>query len=338
MKLKIGITRREYLTNLDGVNRFLFTLSDGLRLLGHDVYIISYSFKDGDYSNLASTIKSAFNVEYPPNIHYLTLASQPESWPKIAMAWYYRGSNLIKQLNLDALIINGVVPLKTKAKKIVVNHGIETGIFPKLKGFKRLLYLQSAKYLYKYNADAIVCVSSQLREEVQNLFGVEATFIPLPIKCHLFKACSERSNLILHVGTRRRKNVEISIKALKILVETMNIKAHLVILGSRNAYIEQLLNKYAKLIPKYLTFLFDVDIGTVAKYLNRGKVLILPSIYESFSYAVLEAFASGLPVVVSTAIPEEVVKDGVNGFRISGFEPADYAKKVSILLKIYGEK
>ncbi|WP_460025937.1 glycosyltransferase [Infirmifilum sp. SLHALR2] len=50
--------------------------------------------------------------------------------------------------------------------------------------------------------------------------------------------------------------------------------------------------------------------------LPRVRVLLAPSIYESFSYATLEALASGTPAVVSYAIPGHVVIDGFNGFRI----------------------
>jgi len=61
-------------------------------------------------------------------------------------------------------------------------------------------------------------------------------------------------------------------------------------------------------------------------------VLILPSKYEAFSYVVLEAFGSGLPVVVSDAVPYEVVLDGYNGFRVHNFEPNEYATRLASLL------
>jgi len=38
-------------------------------------------------------------------------------------------------------------------------------------------------------------------------------------------------------------------------------------------------------------------------------------------------------VVVSEAIPEEVVRNGINGFRIFSFEPNDYAAKHFVLFK-----
>jgi len=59
--------------------------------------------------------------------------------------------------------------------------------------------------------------------------------------------------------------------------------------------------------------------------LCKSKALILPSSYEALPYTCLEAMACGTPVVVSSAIPEEVVIDGFNGIRVNSFNPVDYA-------------
>ncbi|MGB9959773.1 MAG: glycosyltransferase family 4 protein [Candidatus Bathyarchaeales archaeon] len=333
MVLKIGITRREYVTNLDGVNRFLFTLADGLSVLGHEVYVISHSFRGCPYSELFRYLKNYFDIERNYKIYMLSPSGGSESWPKIALSWFLNGSRLINQLDLDVVIVNGVVPLNTKSIKIAVCHGFQAGIFPKLRGLKRQLYFRFVKYIYRYNTDAVICVSPQLKKEFRELIGIDSLGVPLPLKCHLFNGNRERNNLIIHIGTRPGKNVEISIKTLKILVEKMHVNAKLVIIGPWNMYIEGLASKYRKMIPEHLSFVFEGDPPTVRKFLAEGKVLILPSRYEAFSYVVLEAFASGLPVVVSKAIPEELVVDGFNGFRVSSFEPKDYAAKLSALFE-----
>ena len=60
--------------------------------------------------------------------------------------------------------------------------------------------------------------------------------------------------------------------------------------------------------------------------LSRAKALVLPSSYEAFPYTVLEAMACGTPVVVSNAIPDEVVVSGFNGVRVNSLEPMEWAK------------
>jgi len=37
--MRIGIIRREYITHLDGVNKFCAHLAEGLRKLRHEVFI-----------------------------------------------------------------------------------------------------------------------------------------------------------------------------------------------------------------------------------------------------------------------------------------------------------
>ena len=119
------------------------------------------------------------------------------------------------------------------------------------------MYLGFVKYLYRCNTDAVICVSSQLQKEFKGLIGIDSMVCPLPIKCHLFRGCDERDNLIIHVGTRSGKNVELSIKTLKILIEKMNVNARLVIIGTWNTYVEGIASRYSKMVPKHLDFIFN---------------------------------------------------------------------------------
>lgn len=81
MKLKIAVTRREYITTLDGVNRFVFTLADGLSELGHEVHVISYSFKETAPSGLDTYVKNYFAVEGDVTIHTLANKRKANVWP-----------------------------------------------------------------------------------------------------------------------------------------------------------------------------------------------------------------------------------------------------------------
>ena len=57
--------------------------------------------------------------------------------------------------------------------------------------------------------------------------------------------------------------------------------------------------------------------------MQRCAAIVLPSRYEPFGIVALEAAATGIPLVVSTAGGlGEAVDDGVTGFT---FEPADVA-------------
>ncbi|MBI4505228.1 MAG: glycosyltransferase family 4 protein [Chloroflexi bacterium] len=65
--------------------------------------------------------------------------------------------------------------------------------------------------------------------------------------------------------------------------------------------------------------------GDVAALLHAADIFILPTRYESFSLATLEAMASGLPVVVSNARfcgAAELIRDGESGLLLDPDRPA----------------
>jgi len=340
MKLRIAITRRAYITSLDGINRFIFTLADGLSSLGHDVHVLSYSFRDISRSEIGAYVKSFFDSE--GKVHTLTEIPEALIWPRIALTWFLKGSKLLNKLDLDAIIVNGIIPLRTEAVKIAVNHGhvdrsIFTGhIYKNIFTGKMPLqaYLQIAKYFYKHYTNVSVCLCSQLGREFKKLIGSNSVIIPLPIKLHLFKSESlhQRDSLVVHLGTRPTKNIELSIRSIEATVRKLNVNAKLIVVGAKSAYVEKLKLKYKHLIPEYLAFMLNVGDSTLRDLLAHARVLVLPSSHEAFPYSVLEAFASGLPVVVSDATPSELVSDGYNGFRVHGFDSSLYAARLASLL------
>lgn len=76
-------------------------------------------------------------------------------------------------------------------------------------------------------------------------------------------------------------------------------------------------------------FLGKAGRDRVTAEMRQAAFLVLPSIcYENFPMAVAEAFACGLPALVSRlGAMEEIVADGVTGCHVSPRDPADLAAK-----------
>jgi glycosyltransferase involved in cell wall biosynthesis len=95
-------------------------------------------------------------------------------------------------------------------------------------------------------------------------------------------------------------------------------EARLILAGRHddNRYESELRSLVRRLnVAQNVEFLFNLAEDEKIKLLKSCRVLVLPSAVEGFGIVVLEANASGVPVVASTGVPESVVADGSNGLR-----------------------
>jgi glycosyltransferase involved in cell wall biosynthesis len=205
--------RREYITHLDGVNKFTALLAEGLAKLCHDSLIMTWCYNGIAKDQLPDWFAKMHGLSTTIPIYTLqTGPCQGDPWLKIAWDWWWSGSRLLRKKGVDVAIVNGVISLKF-SPKIIVNHGIYIPGIP-----TDPLYVQAARLLYR-SYDVVVCVSNKLRGEVKNTLGVDCGVVPLPMKLDLYKPASPggREDVVVHIGTRLVKNPQISIESIKIL-------------------------------------------------------------------------------------------------------------------------
>jgi D-inositol-3-phosphate glycosyltransferase len=74
-------------------------------------------------------------------------------------------------------------------------------------------------------------------------------------------------------------------------------------------------------------------VPSIAPFLRKGTMLVLPSHQEGFGIAAAEAMAAGLPVVTTpSGGPEALVRDSRGGGVLSGFSAEELADRVRTLL------
>jgi glycosyltransferase involved in cell wall biosynthesis len=80
----------------------------------------------------------------------------------------------------------------------------------------------------------------------------------------------------------------------------------------------------------YTGYLNGTDL---AKAYASSDIFVFPSTTDTFGNVILEAQAAGLPVIVSdVGGPQELVKNGVNGFITRGRDVADFAAAIRRLV------
>lgn len=150
------------------------------------------------------------------------------------------------------------------------------------------------KYLH-----GLTAVSNAAAEYVRTLAIQDISIIPNGIDlAHYGKPTAmESENLILYIGRlEKRKGVKYLLKAYQSLAERDNA-VELIIAGDGNDRVK--LEQFVKeqKIPR-VKFLGFVDQETKLKLLSQARVFVSPALYgESFGIVLLEAMASGVPIV-----------------------------------------
>src|SRR5437867_4495979 len=138
----------------------------------------------------------------------------------------------------------------------------------------------------------------------------------------------EDAFVMLHVGsTVERKNVPLVLQTLARL--RAEADAYLLQVGGRfTGDQEQLVERLG--LRRYVRTAQFADETTLRRAYRAADVLLFPSLYEGFGYPVIEAFASGLPVVTSGAGGlKEVGGDAI--VVVEGRDPAAYVQALEAL-------
>jgi glycosyltransferase involved in cell wall biosynthesis len=81
-------------------------------------------------------------------------------------------------------------------------------------------------------------------------------------------------------------------------------------------------------------FVGRIPRGETIPYYQEASLFVLPSFNEGMSNAMLEALASGLPVIATkTGGTEELLRDGINGFTVAMKDADDLAEKMEKIIK-----
>ena len=187
--------------------------------------------------------------------------------------------------------------------------------------------VHSVEWWLANSADALITCSSSMKDEVVELFGPEAPIavihngIDLTAWSYADRPVSEGPAEVLFAGRLEyEKGIQDLLQALP-RIRRSNPGTTLTIAGEGTQldWLTELARKYR--VSGAVTFAGRQDHDGLVDLMHRCAAIVLPSRYEPFGIVGLEAAATGIPLVTSTAggLGEAVI-DGETGVT---FPPAD---------------
>lgn len=200
------------------------------------------------------------------------------------------------------------------------------------------------------SVDAIVASTVVERDEITELYGAahsKIKVVPPGVDLDLFKPSDKTqarralniaadARVVLFVGRMERlKGIDILLRAANLLNTRANTR--LLIVGGGQEDDAELLRLKALAaqlrIQDMVTFTGAVEQERLPAYYNAADVMAMPSYYESFGLAALEAMACATPVVVSKVGGlQTFIEHGSAGYLIPRQCPEPFAHAIDTLL------
>ncbi|MCI0591225.1 MAG: glycosyltransferase family 4 protein [Gammaproteobacteria bacterium] len=189
------------------------------------------------------------------------------------------------------------------------------------------------------NVDMIFTMSEYLRESFLNDFGIEdrkvktiGAGINLDSVPEVLKKDYDNENLLFIGADFERKGGMVLLRAFR-KVRSVCPAAKLHIVGPRKLAIPSDLS-HGVVYQGFLSKNDPIEKRMFAKIMNDSSLFVMPSLYEPFGIAPLEAMAYQIPVILTDgwAFPE-MVQPGFNGELVRFGDADDLAEKIISLLK-----
>lgn len=199
-----------------------------------------------------------------------------------------------------------------------------------------------SKIVFK-KADAIIALTDDMKNEMKKIYDRDIDVLPNGIDLCKVK-CLSKQDVRDELGIKRDRKIILfagalhPIKGLAYLIEAItyikdkNKQLILVGDGDERIQLEELVKKLK--LEKYVTFIGKVPYNEVFKYMVASNIFVLSSLSEGLPNVILEAMASGLPIVSTRVggIPE-IIKVGENGFLVEPKNPQQIAEKINLFLE-----
>jgi UDP-glucose:(heptosyl)LPS alpha-1,3-glucosyltransferase len=313
-KLNIVFVRRGY-SPTGGAEAYLKRLARGVTKAGHDVQLVSTNdWPDVEWPfGLITHLRSKSPIGFASELERIRTEFRCDVLFSLERVWscdIYRAGDGVHRAWLDRRQ-KFELPLKRFVRSLSSKH-------------QDLLRLEQSLFS-NGNTKRVIAASQMVKEEIVSFYGYSADKIDIvrngvPLEKFRFdpelrEKSREALNLksdqtvVLFAGSGwERKGLLFAIEAAALC---RNLKMRLLVAGRGNArpYQSKRLGFWREEPAQFLG-----EVTDMLRVYAAADIFVLPTIYDPFSNACLEALACGLPVITTRSNGfSEIIKDGVHG-------------------------
>lgn len=339
----------EYPPELNGgVAVYIYEIAQAIKNLGHNVFVVTKTEKEEreDYEDGIYVIRLN-----PKRYKFFNLCRNyiPRSVTRLEFSLQVakRLKKLIRDNKIDiiesaeAYSIGFIYYLFRKSPPLIIKlHTPEAIIF---KWNERKLdldikLLSRMEELWILKARKLIAITHSMKCLLSRFYKINTAKFPVlrnPFTMPDRLDLTNKEEIILCIGRLEfRKGQHILIQALPyVLKEFPDIK--FIFIGSdcgMKWYLEKKIKEYN--CSQNVNFYEYLPRQEIFNYYLKARACIIPSLWENFSYVMLEAMALSCPVIASDCGGfSEVIKDGYNGFLFKPGSFLELKEKISQLLK-----
>lgn len=241
------------------------------------------------------------------------------------------------------------IPIIHGRKTVVTLHDVGFKYYPELyTPLERIYHDIFMRYSVKH-ATKIIAISHATKKDLIKIYGANPEkinviyhgfdkdkYYPLKHNEIVPTEIKKLKDYIFFIGRiEAKKNVVNLVKSFGILRQDIKIRHKLVLAGRPGYMYEEIKSEIEKLPENVRTDVIElgyVEDEKVSQLMRNASVFFFPSYFEGFGMPLLEAMASGVPIVASnvTSIPEIA---GDAALMSSPDDPEIFAKNLSVLIK-----
>lgn len=152
------------------------------------------------------------------------------------------------------------------------------------------------------SAKKIICVSNILKNKIKTIFKLNNNKLTVihNLSLNINYKSKKKLNDIIFVGSLEvRKNPMLLLKAFeKVYNKNLNMK----IIGDGKLKNQMIKFIETKKLNKFVKIYTNLSRKSVLQSIGDSRILVLPSLYETFGVVVIEAYSMGTPVIMTDSL------------------------------------